>query len=76
MTEHAFVIGVPVGRLASLTRQPDGLELRAECWADVWSACPEFGVRIDCVTFENAYVAKAIFEAWGPHEDAPRRSQG
>jgi hypothetical protein len=71
VTEPTFVIGTPCDGQAPLTRHPDGLQLRASSWDEVWAACPELGVKWRAVTFESDRARDEIIKAWGPHPDMP-----
>ena len=74
MQERRLVIGP---RLAdgsfSLTRQPDGLTLRARSWDDVWAACPEFDVPWRSIDFSDSQVHDVAVISWGEHPDMPPR---
>jgi hypothetical protein len=71
VTDRSFLIGLPVNGRASLTRLPDGLELEASGWDQVWAACPEFGVKFTAVSFESDEARAKIIAAWGVHADMP-----
>jgi hypothetical protein len=72
MPDREFVIGArrADGRHA-LTRVPDGLALTATGWADVWAACPEFGVPVGSVRFDSDVARAQVIEGWGSHPDMP-----